>query len=146
MATTYDVYSRGQSADQGGSSIGIPTTGGLGPVFQIAIPCAAGGATGAADDVTVTSALPFKAVLTDVKFYTSTATAMSTVTLRTATAGAGTALTSDISSGSTGAASTAFTGGTFATLTVAKDTALYLRRSDRAVVGTLVVSLVPIQS
>lgn len=139
---TYDIYPRAQSTDQGSSTLGIPSAGGLGAPFQVVVPFTAA-TTGSADDVTVYAAtVPFKAVLTEVVVYTSTAVMSSTMTLYSATGGGGTALSSAISTGSTGVARTAITTGA---PTVAAGSSIYARRSDRAAAGTLVLTLVPSQ-
>lgn len=102
----------------------------------------ASGATGAADDVTVIASLPFKVRIIDAFMLTSTAAAgSSTAALRTATAGGGTKLTGDMATDAAGISRPAGTTPT-STSTVAAAGALYLRRSDRAQVGTLFVYMV----
>lgn len=109
--------------------------------FSLYVPCASGGAAGTADDVTVwNAAAPFAMRITDATFRVSTAAVASTVALRTAAAGAGSvvlpdaaAATQTFSSGTVGV----FRDAASATATVALNGSLFIRRSDRSVVGEL---------
>lgn len=98
----------------------------------------AAGTPGAADDVTLYAASnPQKFRLLDaVAVITSTVTD-GTVTLRTAAAGAGTALSNAIAAAT---ASTARLAATTATTTVAVSGSLYLRRSDAAIAGEIILT------
>lgn len=102
--------------------------------------CAAGGAAGTADDVTIFNAnAPFAFEITDVQLIVSTAVAMSTCTLRTAASAGGTAVSDALSSASTGIVRNAAKTDTPA---IAKGGSLFLRRSDRSMVGELVIHIV----
>jgi len=107
----------------------------------VRVQCAAGGASGAADDVTVFTSLPYDAQIADVEFVCTTAFGASTVTLRTLAGGAGTALSSALATAATGRARDAITTGM---PTVTRGTAIFLRRSDRSVVGQLLIKLLPL--
>lgn len=99
--------------------------------------CPAGGVTGTPDDVTIFNAnAPFAFEIMDVQLVTSTNISMSTCTLRTAAAGGGTAVSDALSSGSTGIARNSAKTDTPA---IAKGGSLFLRRSDRAVAGELII-------
>lgn len=139
---TYDIPAVTKSNYLGSRTPGIPSTGGIGVKHTLYMPLAAGGAAGAGDDVTLISSLPFKAVITEVTLYVTTAVAASTLTVRTAAAGAGTALTSALSVAAAVPVRTAITTGA---PTVASGTALYANRSDRSMVGMIAIELVEIQ-
>jgi hypothetical protein len=95
--------------------------------------------TGQADDVTLyAAAAPFKFRILDVVAKVSAAVALSTLTLRTATGGGGSALSSDLSSATTGTKRDDAT----ASATVAAAGSVYLRRSDRAVAGEVIITCV----
>lgn len=93
--------------------------------------------TGAADDVTVMAVTPFEMRILDVQQVTTTAVGASTVTLRTAAAGAGTDLSGALASAATGRAASVKA----STDVVAKGGALFLRRSDRAVAGEIIITV-----
>lgn len=117
-----------------------PGDGGFSQELVLHRVCPAGGAAGTADDVTIFNAnAPFAFEIVDVQLITTTLVAMSTCTLRTAAAGAGTAVSDALSSGTTGVArNTAKTD----TPAIAKGGSLFLRRSDRAAVVELVMRVV----
>lgn len=95
--------------------------------------------TGTADDVTVLNAIaPWAARIVDCWAVVTTAVGASTLTLRTAAAGGGSALSSALDSGTTGVKRN---NATAATGTIAANGSLYLRRSDRAVAGEVYVLL-----
>jgi hypothetical protein len=98
------------------------------------------GTTGSADDVAVALAVPFGFRIVDVKLVVLTVKAAATVTLRTATAGGGSALSEALSVATAGYVrlGTAST----ATTTVAAGGNVYLRRSDRACAGELLIELI----
>lgn len=92
--------------------------------------------TGSADDVTVLASAPFAFRILDTFIYVSTAKGSATATLRSAAAGAGSALSDALSVNGTGVVrNTALT----TSKTVAAEGALYLRRSDRDCAGELVL-------
>lgn len=93
----------------------------------------AAGAAGTADDVTVLLSAPFSFLILDAWARTSTAIAASTVTLRSATGGGGSALTSDLSTAALGVDRN----NANQPHTVAAGSNLYLRRSDRGVSGAI---------
>jgi hypothetical protein len=96
----------------------------------------AAGAGGSADDVSIfTSNAPFNFRILEVIVYTTTAVASSTVTLRSATGGLGSALSSAISTTVAGQTSNNNT----ATTTVASASSLIVRRSDSGVAGEVVI-------
>lgn len=92
--------------------------------------------TGSADDVTILASAPFGFRILDAMLYVSTAKGSATVTLRSATGGGGSALSDDLSVNATGVVRNA---SLTASPTVAAAGALYLRRSDRACAGELIL-------
>lgn len=98
--------------------------------------------TGSADDVTIldgTPGLPYACKVIDVQLFVTTEVGGSTCTLNTATGG-GAAISSDMSSNAKGHVRDAgIASGAVAVLAAGDD--LYLRRSDRAVAGTVYVYL-----
>lgn len=122
---------------------------GTSPLTAIGIPvvmrfaCAASGATGTADDVTLfSSAAPFKMRILDAVMYTSTAGAGGTTAiLYTQAAAAGTQLSAAMSTAAAGVSRPAGTTPT-ATSTIAAAGSMFLRRTDRSHVGTLVITAV----
>lgn len=96
------------------------------------------GAGGAADDITVfNAAVPYGMRLLDTVFVCLTAVGGSTVTLRTAAAGAGSALSDALSTATTGyKRDTTLT----AAPTVAAASSIFLRRSDSAIAGQLILT------
>lgn len=111
--------------------------------YCIFVNFAAGGATGTPDDVFVTDAVPSKSRIIGLDLSISTGIAASTITLRSAAAGGGTALSDDIA---TTAASdqgvNPWNHTSFPEIAAGSD--LYLRRSDRAVVGMAAIWLLPV--
>lgn len=103
----------------------------------------ASGATGAADDVTIFSSnAPFKFRVVDAVMVTSTAAAgSSTAALRTASGGAGTLLSGAMAIDANGVSRPTGTSMT-ATSTVASAGSLFLRRSDRAQVGEILITII----
>lgn len=108
---------------------------GIAPLLQMRVAFTAG-TTGTADDVTILASAPFGFHIVDAFLHVSTAKASETGTLRSATAGGGTALSDAWSTTSTGVVrNSALT----APAAVAAESAIYLRRSDRAFAGTVVL-------
>lgn len=105
------------------------------PVFELRVPFTAG-ITGAADDVAVLASAPFGFRILDAMIYVSTAKGSATVTVRSASGGGGSALSDALSVNATGVARN---GSLTASPTVAAEGALYLRRSDRACAGELIL-------
>ena len=137
----------GTDPEQAGSPIGlnaIPLSqvagidaGGVGTAGSIYVAFVVG-VTGAADDVTIHAGLPFAIRITNVTLKVTTTKAGATGTLRSATAGAGTAYSSDLATDAAVAvASTLNT-----SPTVAAAAPLYLRRSDRAFAGHVIIDFV----
>ncbi len=115
----------------------LPLTANRGAMFTIFVACPAGGAAGTADDVTIYNAnAPFAFRILDVTWLVSTAVALSTVQLRDTSGGGGAALSSALTSAVAGTARNNDT----ATRTVAAGSSVFLRRSDRAVVGEIVIT------
>lgn len=103
--------------------------------FIQAMPFTAGGG-GAADDVTMYNVnVPFAFILADVWIDVSTAVGGSTITLRTAAGGLGSALTNAMSTAATGTVRASQTG---LTARIASES-IFMRRSDSGVAGTLVI-------
>lgn len=96
------------------------------------------GTTGSADDVTVLASAPFGFRIVDVILMISTAKGGATATLRTATGGGGSALSDALSVASTGVVRNA---SLTASPTVAAAGAIYMRRSDRACAGEVILLL-----
>lgn len=97
--------------------------------------------TGTADDVTIfASNAPYKFRVLDACAYFSANVASETISLRTATAGGGTLLAPAISGNAAGFARAAGTTPT-ATSTVAEGGSLYIRRSDRALAGEVIITI-----
>lgn len=120
------------------SSLAVP--------FQVYVNCPSGGAAGTADDVTVWNAnAPFAMRILDATMRVSTAVALATATLRTASGGGGSGVLLDAATG-TSTFSNATTGPhddtAVATATVAANGSLFLRRSDRSVVGELILTCI----
>lgn len=145
--STFDVYPRAQGTDPGsvssGAVQGISSTSASGGPFmpQAMSFYIKAGAGGSADDVSLfVSALPAKCFILDVVFLPITGVAMSTVTLRDATAGGGNAYSSALASATAGTlARTTTTLGTAA----AAASSLYLRRSDSGAAGVLTIEYIP---
>lgn len=120
-----------------GSTIGIVEAAGQSPLIVITKTFAAG-AGGSADDVTIFSAnAPYAFQIVDSFIYVTTGIALSTATLRSATAGGGSAKSD---------AYVTTTPGVFRLLTlsalpssIAANGTLVLRRSDNGVAGTIVM-------
>lgn len=114
--------------------------------FQVYVSCPSGGAAGTADDVTVWNAnAPFAMRILDATLRVSTAVGASTAALRTASGGGGSVVLPDPAA-ATQTFSTATTGPhddvATATATVASGGSLFLRRSDRSVVGELILTCI----
>ena len=140
-----DFYQRAVSTDQGSATVGagISSTSVSGGPFagvQRLVFYIFAGAGGAADDVTLlTTALPAKSFILNVQFMTIGLVAASTVTLRDAAAGAGNAYSTALSSATAGLVAVATTTRAVA---AAVNTSLFLRRSDSAISGVLLVDLI----
>lgn len=125
-------YPRAASAQQ----LAPALANGLGVPFTLYVNCPTGGTAGTADDVVVFSAnAPFPFRILDRKLYVSTAVAAATAQLRSATAGGGSTLSSALSVAQTGPIADASP----TTNTVATGGTLVLRRSDRSMVGELLL-------
>jgi len=114
--------------------------------FMVYISCASGGSAGTADDVTIwNAAAPFALRILDAQLRVSTAVGGSSAALRTASGGGGSVVLPDPGS-ATQTFSTATTGVledlATATATVASGGSLFLRRSDRSVVGELMLTCI----
>jgi hypothetical protein len=97
------------------------------------------GGGGAADDITLFSAnFPFAARIVSVEMLTSGNVVGSTVQLRTAAGGAGSALSSALASATIG---TTYNNDSV-TRTIALNGSVFLRRSDSAVAGTILIGFV----
>lgn len=108
--------------------------------FTIRVTCTAG-TPGSADDVTIYSSnAPFAFRIIDVTWLDSTAIALSSVQLFSATGGGGTALSSVLTAAITGTARNNDT----ATHTVAANSSVFLRRSDQGVAGEIIILCVPV--
>lgn len=117
----------------------VPATGvtqelnGLASIIEVTVPFIAGGG-GAPDDVVVLNPVPFNSRVLDVTLLISTAVVGSTATLRTASGGGGTALSSVLSTAATGTVRNNDTATRTTTL------GFFLRRSDSGVAGTITVT------
>lgn len=114
--------------------------------FNVYVSCPSGGAAGTADDVTVWNAnAPFALRILDATLRVSTAVALSSAALRTASGGGGSVVLPDAAI-ATQTFSTAAVGPfddvAVATATVAAGGSLFLRRSDRSVVGELILTCI----
>jgi len=107
---------------------------GIAPMFVLTKAFTAG-TTGTADDVTVLEAAPFAFKIVDSYVIVDDAKTSETVTLRSATGGGGSALSSAMSVNATGRVRDAST----SIPSVAADSAIYLRRSDRDCGGVVVL-------
>jgi hypothetical protein len=115
-----------------------PETANIAVPFVIRVPFSAA-AAGSADDVTIyNAAAPFSFRITDCHVKISTAIGGSTVTLRSASGGAGSALSSALSSAATGTARNNDSD----SRAVATNGSLFLRRSDRGVAGEITINCV----
>lgn len=117
------------------SGLAVESGAGLGVLFGLHLPLPSGGAALTADDVTVMASAPFAFRILEVMVLVSTAVLLSTVQLRTASGGGGAVLSSSLSTTTTGTVRNADT----VTRTVALGGAVFLRRSDRSLVGELIV-------
>ncbi len=95
------------------------------------------GAGGSADDVTIwaAGAVPAKMRVLDVTLLVATNVTSATCTLRTATAGGGSALSTALSANATGTARNAAT----ASAVVATTDAMVIRRSDSGIAGEMLI-------
>lgn len=110
----------------------------IGATFAIYVSFAAG-AGGAPDDVTIYNAnAPFSFRILDVTLLTSTAVALSTGQLFSATGGGGTALSSAMTTVTAGTARN----NDSVTHTVATNGSVFLRRSDSGVAGEVIITCV----
>lgn len=100
------------------------------------------GVTGAADDVFITDSLPVKSRLVDLQIVLTTGVDASTATLRSASGGGGTALSNAIATAIANQGSIRWNHTTCPELAAGSD--LYLRRSDRAIAGFAILTLVPV--
>lgn len=134
------------------STAGLPATSVAAIASNLAVPfvvyvsCPSGGSSGTADDVTVWNAnAPFALRILDATLRVSTAVGGSSAALRTASGGGGSVVMPDPAT-ATQTFSTAATGVVedlaVATATVAANGSLFLRRSDRSVVGELILECV----
>lgn len=123
-----------------------PVASNVAVTFNVYVPCPSGGTAGTADDVTIWNAnAPFGLRILDAQLRVSTAVGGSSAALRTASGGGGSVVLPDPAA-STQTFSTAATGVledlATATATVASGGSLFLRRSDRSVVGELVLQCI----
>lgn len=123
-----------------------PVQSNLAIPFLVYVSCASGGAAGTADDVTIwNAAAPFAMRIIDAQLRVSTAVGGSSAALRTASGGGGSVVLPDPAV-ATQTFSTAATGVledlATATATVALNGSLFLRRSDRSVVGELMLTCI----
>jgi hypothetical protein len=114
--------------------------------FMVYVSCPSGGAAGTADDVTIwNAAAPFAMRIIDAQLRVSAAVGGSSAALRTASGGGGSVVLPDPAA-ATQTFSTAATGVledlATATATVAANGSLFLRRSDRSVVGELMLTCI----
>ncbi len=143
------------SADELASGIGLPivsesvsvdsivpvaSTNPIGQEIVIYKALATGGTSGTADDVTIyaVNTLPYKIRILSAEAHISTAVALSTLNVRSAAAGGGTLAAGPIDSGSTGIAAATGPNATVV-LTPGALVGLFVRRSDRSVVGEIVI-------
>lgn len=116
----------------------------MAPLVMKRIALTSGGAAGTADDVTIYSSnCPRAYRILDAFAVLSTVEAGSSMSLRSASGGGGTLLCAAVASATAGLNRAAGTTPT-ALGTVAKGGSLFLRRSDRNIVGTLIVILEPL--
>ncbi len=99
-------------------------------VLEAALPAAA---AGTADDVTITLSTPVQFRIIDAWVRVSAAIGASTIQIRTAPGGGGSALLSPFDTGSTGVVRDSST----SNVTLSSGFPLYARRSDRAVAGRI---------
>ena len=99
------------------------------------------GGGGSPDDVTIYNAnAPLGFRILDAFVFVSTAVAASSVTLRTASGGGGSAVSDSFSSAATGSVRLSTTS---STNTIAQDGSLFLRRSDSGVAGEVILLVAP---
>lgn len=120
-----------------GNSFMASDSYGLGPVFAIRKAFATTGSSSAADVVLWNAECPFAVRVLDVLAFVSGAVSATTVTLRDATGGGGTALSNAISTAALGTVR----GSTNTTGVVAQGGSLVLRKSNGTVAGEVVVLL-----
>lgn len=143
---SYDAIQRTVSSDPGSVTAapnGISSTAAAGGPFQpqklaFWLPAGAGGS---ADDA-VTYTIPSKMLLLQADFLITTGVSMKTLTLRTAAAGGGSALSSAMACDTTGNLVSS-TGATAAGTALAAGTLIVARRSDSGVAGCLVLTIIP---
>jgi hypothetical protein len=113
--------------------------------FTVYVPCPSGGTAGTADDVTVWNADAPALRILDATLRVSTAVALSSAALRTASGGGGSVVLPDpVTPTQTflTSATGPFDDVAVATATVASGGSLFLRRSDRSVVGELILTCI----
>lgn len=116
-----------------------PLADNIGVPFEFRVSCPSGGSAGTPDDVVIYNAnAPLSFRITDCWFTCAAAVVGSTVQLRTASGGGGTALSSALSTAATGTSRNNDT----ATRTVAQGGTVVIRRSDRSVAGDMMISAV----
>lgn len=147
MSTNYDAYPRTISSDPGSAAVapgGISSVAASGGPFvpqQWSFYVKAG-AGGSADDVTLyASALPCKCYILRVEFVAHATVSAGTITLRTATAGGGSALSAAVVAATAGAQT--FSATALPTSALAADSSIYARRSDSAITGVLTITYIP---
>ena len=144
------------SADELASGIGLPivsesvSAGSIAPVLST-VPASplitiykaldSGGASGTPDDVVIYAVnnLPYKIRILSAEARISTAVASSTLNVRSTTGGGGTLAAGPIDSGTAGIASATGPNATVV-LTPGASVGLFVRRSDRSVVGQIIIT------
>ena len=121
-----------------GSGLGAQDNQGFGVVYSIDIPLTSGGSSGTAGDVVVCASVPRTMRIIDAFVVLSTSVASSTGTLYSAVSAGGTQLSEPIATATNGLSRAAGTTMTALPL-LAAGSAVYFHRSDRSIVGTLVV-------
>lgn len=106
--------------------------------FVLLVDLPSGGAAGTPDDVLITNALPVRCRLVDASIIVTTHVSLSVATIRTAAGGGGSALSNDIDTATVGTKRT----NASAAPILAAGSSLYVRRSDRSMVGTALLTLV----
>lgn len=142
----YDKYGRTVSTDPGSASAfpdGISSSSASGGPYvpQKWVFNLVAGSAGA-DDVTLVSSMPSKCYILKVDVMPTATVSMGTVTIRTASGGGGTALSSAVACAAAGTLGSS-TGVAGNGATVAAGTALYARRSDGTVAGIVEITWVP---
>jgi hypothetical protein len=145
--SNYDSYPRTVGTDQGSGAL---ASGGVSSVAASGGPFVPqqwsffilAGAGGSADDVTLfAAALPVKCYVLRVEFFATATVGSGTVTLRTAAAAGGSALSAAVVAATAGAQT--FSATALPTAALAAASSIYARRSDSAVAGVLTITYVP---